>query len=155
MSQSNTARVPSEEGEESQRTARRPEHTARVGKVEIAVWKNQGANGEFFTASSPVIRYKDDYYSKIALSTQNPDPELTSWQKAAEIAKNLSSPDYVVTLTPDGSIKISVVPGQFIEPPSRPTQQSFDRKDPGPLRAERQSLEKEDSTDWTFESSVQ
>ncbi len=57
MNQSNAAR--SEEGEEGQRSARRPEYTSKVGNVEIAVWKNQGANGDFYTASSPVIRYKD------------------------------------------------------------------------------------------------
>jgi hypothetical protein len=57
MSESNAARQPQEGGE--QRSARRPEYTAKVGNVEIAVWKNQGANGDFFTASPPVIRYKD------------------------------------------------------------------------------------------------
>jgi hypothetical protein len=57
MSQSNAAR--SDDADEQPRTGRRPEHTAKVGNVEIAVWKNQGANGDFFTASSPVIRYKD------------------------------------------------------------------------------------------------
>ena len=49
----------SDEGDQQPKTARRPEHTAKVGNVEIAVWKNQGANGEFYTASPPVIRYKD------------------------------------------------------------------------------------------------
>ena len=60
MNQSNAARA--NEGDDqpsSQRGGRRPEHTAKVGNVEIAVWKNQGANGDFYTASSPVIRYKD------------------------------------------------------------------------------------------------
>jgi hypothetical protein len=56
MGQSNAQRS---EPEASQGGARRPEHTARVGNVEIAVWKNQGSSGEFFTASSPTIRYKD------------------------------------------------------------------------------------------------
>lgn len=59
MTQSTAQRV-EEEGEEGQPTsARRPEYTARVGNVEIAVWKNQGTSGEFFTASSPTIRYKE------------------------------------------------------------------------------------------------
>ena len=57
MAQDNTARA--DTGDDPQRSARRPEHTAKVGSVEIAVWKNQGQNGEFFTASPPVIRYKD------------------------------------------------------------------------------------------------
>jgi len=39
---------------------RRPVDTARVGNVEIAIWRNQGTSGEFYTASSPTIRYKDD-----------------------------------------------------------------------------------------------
>ena len=51
MSQLNAAR--SDDADEQPRTGRRPEHTAKVGNVEIAVWSNQGA------ASSPVIRYKD------------------------------------------------------------------------------------------------
>jgi hypothetical protein len=49
-----------DDDESQQRSARRPEFTARVGNVEIAVWKNQGQNGEFFTASPPTVRYKDD-----------------------------------------------------------------------------------------------
>lgn len=47
-----------DEGDHS-RASRRPEYTAKVGNVEIAVWKNQGQNGDFYTASSPTIRYKD------------------------------------------------------------------------------------------------
>lgn len=58
MAQSNAQRA--DENEEQPRSARRPEFTVRVGNVEIAGWKNQGANGEFYTTSSPVIRYKDD-----------------------------------------------------------------------------------------------
>ncbi len=50
---------PAHEGDDQQRSARRPEYTAKVGNVEIAVWKNVGQNGDFFTASSLVIRYKD------------------------------------------------------------------------------------------------
>ena len=45
--------------EESQGSGRRPVDTARVGNVEIAIWRNQGSGGEFYTASSPTIRYKD------------------------------------------------------------------------------------------------
>src|ERR1017187_2036015 len=55
--QSNAQRA--DEPEQSQTAGRRPVDTAKVGPVEIAVWKNQGANGDFYTASSPVIRYKD------------------------------------------------------------------------------------------------
>jgi hypothetical protein len=56
MAQSNTARA--DEGEQQQ-SARRPEYTAKVGNVEVAVWKNHGNTGDFYTASSPTIRYKD------------------------------------------------------------------------------------------------
>ena len=49
-----------EENNEQPSSARRPEYTAKVGNVEVAVWKNHGQNGDFYTASSPVIRYKDD-----------------------------------------------------------------------------------------------
>jgi hypothetical protein len=51
MPQLNAARF--DDADEQPRTGRRPEHTAKAGNVEIAVWRNQGA------ASSPVIRYKD------------------------------------------------------------------------------------------------
>jgi len=59
MAQSNTARTANEESEGQPSSARRPVHTSRVGNVEIAVWKNDGTAGEFYTASAPVIRYKD------------------------------------------------------------------------------------------------
>jgi len=41
-------------------SAQVPAHTARVGNVEIAIWRNQGANGDFYTASAPKIRYRDE-----------------------------------------------------------------------------------------------
>ena len=34
--------------------------TARVGNVEITIWRNLGANGTYYTASAPSIRYKDE-----------------------------------------------------------------------------------------------
>lgn len=58
MSQSNAQRA--ESGQPQDAAAKRPVDTAKVGSVEIAIWKNHGANGEFFTASSPVLRYKDE-----------------------------------------------------------------------------------------------
>jgi hypothetical protein len=39
--------------------ANRPVDTVRHGNVEIAVWRNQGERGEFYSASTPTIRYKD------------------------------------------------------------------------------------------------
>lgn len=61
MAQSNAARATNEESEGQPGSARRPEHTVRVGNVEIAVWKNSKTEGggEFYTASAPSIRYKD------------------------------------------------------------------------------------------------
>src|SRR5690348_3123465 len=38
---------------------RRPEFTVKVGNVEIASWRNQGQNGEFFTTSASKIRYRE------------------------------------------------------------------------------------------------
>ena len=48
-----------DETDEQPRAVRRPEFTVKVGNVEIAGWKNKGTSGEFYTASSPTIRYKD------------------------------------------------------------------------------------------------
>lgn len=45
---------------ESQSTAKRPVDTARHGNVEIAIWRNPSSKGDFFSASTPTIRYKDD-----------------------------------------------------------------------------------------------
>ena len=59
MAQSNTARAANEESEGQPGAGRRPEYTAKVGNVEIAVWKNSGSAGEFYTASAPALRYKD------------------------------------------------------------------------------------------------
>jgi hypothetical protein len=44
MPQANAQRT--EETEPSPSGARRPEATAKVGNVEIAVWRNQGASGD-------------------------------------------------------------------------------------------------------------
>ncbi len=52
-------RADNDESEQSQGAGRRPIDTAKHGNVEIAIWKNQGSGGDFFTASSPTIRYKD------------------------------------------------------------------------------------------------
>lgn len=44
---------------EPQSFSNRPVHTVRHGNVEIAIWKNQGSNGEFFSASTPITRFHD------------------------------------------------------------------------------------------------
>jgi hypothetical protein len=62
MPNSNTARATNDEAEEgAPPSARRPEHTVRVGNVEIAIWKNSktAGGGEFYTASAPSLRYKN------------------------------------------------------------------------------------------------
>jgi hypothetical protein len=53
MAQSQAHRT--ETGEQTESATRRPVDTARVGNVEIAVWKNHGQNGDFFPASAPTI----------------------------------------------------------------------------------------------------
>jgi hypothetical protein len=58
MAQSNAQRA--DESADQQASARRPEFTVKVGNVEIAGWRNHGANGDFYTTSPPSIRYKDD-----------------------------------------------------------------------------------------------
>lgn len=47
-------------GEEEQPATRRPVDTAKHGNVEIAVWRNTGSKGDFYSASSPTIRYRDE-----------------------------------------------------------------------------------------------
>ena len=38
---------------------RKPVDSAKHGNVEIAIWKNQGEKGEFYTASAPRISYRE------------------------------------------------------------------------------------------------
>jgi hypothetical protein len=59
MAQSNAQRA-DDVNEESQSSARRPVDTVRHGNVELAIWRNTGAKGDFYSASSPTIRYKED-----------------------------------------------------------------------------------------------
>jgi len=56
MTQSNSQ---GPESDDAPTPGRRPESTVRVGNVEIAVWRNNGSNGEFYSASAPQIRYKE------------------------------------------------------------------------------------------------
>lgn len=46
-------------GEEQKSFSHRPVDSARHGNVEIALWRNEGGNGEFYSASTPTIRYKE------------------------------------------------------------------------------------------------
>jgi len=60
MSQASAQRTDDESGEGATNPKKRPVDTVRVGNVEIPIWRNEGGStGEFFTASSPTIRYKD------------------------------------------------------------------------------------------------
>jgi hypothetical protein len=45
---------------ETELATKRPVDTARHGNVEIAIWRNPSTKGDFFSASAPTIRYKDD-----------------------------------------------------------------------------------------------
>lgn len=57
MPQSSAQRA--ETHEETSSANRRPVENIRHGNVEIAIWRNQGENGAFYSASAPTIRYKD------------------------------------------------------------------------------------------------
>jgi hypothetical protein len=46
MAQSNAQRADEGDDQQSERSGRRPVDTARVGNVEIAIWRNQGRSGE-------------------------------------------------------------------------------------------------------------
>lgn len=58
MSQSNAQRT--EEGDAPESAGKRPVYTAKHGNVEIPIWQNSGTKGEFYSASTPKISYKDD-----------------------------------------------------------------------------------------------
>jgi hypothetical protein len=45
---------------QAESATKRPVDTARHGNVEIAIWRNPSSKGDFFSASAPTIRYKDD-----------------------------------------------------------------------------------------------
>jgi hypothetical protein len=59
MNQSNAQRADNQ-NEEASVLPRRPVDSVRHGNVEIAIWKNPSAKGDFFSASAPSIRYKDE-----------------------------------------------------------------------------------------------
>lgn len=52
-------RAEAQNDEQASGANRRPVDTARHGNVEIAIWRNTGEKGEFYSASAPTIRYKD------------------------------------------------------------------------------------------------
>jgi hypothetical protein len=54
------AQCADDENEAESARSRRQVDTARYGNVEIAIWRNASAKGDFFSASTPTIRYKDD-----------------------------------------------------------------------------------------------
>jgi hypothetical protein len=58
MAQSSAQRAETQT-DESSSSARRPVENIRHGNVEIAIWKNTGAKGDFYSASTPAIRYKE------------------------------------------------------------------------------------------------
>jgi hypothetical protein len=45
--------------DETSSATQRPVETVRHGNVEIAIWRNAGAKGDFYSASTPKIRYKE------------------------------------------------------------------------------------------------
>jgi hypothetical protein len=59
MAQSQAQRTEAPE-DGGQYTKKQPVARAKNGKVEIAIWPNEGSNGTFYTASAPTIRYQDE-----------------------------------------------------------------------------------------------
>jgi hypothetical protein len=59
MVQSSAQRADNQ-NEEGSSATRRPVENVRHGNVEIAIWKNPGAKGDFYSASAPTIRYNDN-----------------------------------------------------------------------------------------------
>jgi hypothetical protein len=59
MSQANAQHAETQTDEASPAT-RRPVDSIRHGNVEIAIWKNPSAKGDFYSASTPTIRYNDN-----------------------------------------------------------------------------------------------
>ena len=51
---------PADNENELESATRRPVDTARHGNVEIPIWRNTSSKGEFYSASTPSIRYKDN-----------------------------------------------------------------------------------------------
>lgn len=49
----------SNDDDQSSFTKNKPVGEARHGNVKIAIWKNEGSSGDFYTASTPTISYKD------------------------------------------------------------------------------------------------
>ena len=58
MAQSSAQRAEPQNDEASSAT-RRPVENIRHGNVEIAIWRNASAKGDFYSASTPTIRYKE------------------------------------------------------------------------------------------------
>ena len=57
----NAQRAESADQEQTTSSSKKtPATKVKHGKVEVAIWPNEGTNGTFCTASSPVIRYQDD-----------------------------------------------------------------------------------------------
>ncbi len=54
------AQAQRQDNEDQKSFANRPVDTARHGNVEIAIWRNEGTKGDFYSASAPTIRYKDE-----------------------------------------------------------------------------------------------
>ena len=60
MAQSQAATAANDEQPSGSFSKKAPVAKAKHGKVEIAIWPNEGANGTFYTASAPTIRYQDE-----------------------------------------------------------------------------------------------
>jgi hypothetical protein len=54
------AQAAEQQNDEGQSHANKPVDEVRYGNVKIPIWRNSTANGDFYTAGSPQVSYKDD-----------------------------------------------------------------------------------------------
>jgi hypothetical protein len=84
MAQSNARSA--ESGDQQESTTRRPVATVKIGNVQIPIWRNHGANGDFYAASLPIIRYKDDKSGEWKDGTSYGELDLLALAEAAREA---------------------------------------------------------------------
>lgn len=81
----NTAHAQSDDENTGQTAAPRPVDTIRVGPVEIPIWRNRGAKGDFYSAGAPQVSYKDEN-NKWQEGTSYGMGDLLFLSKAADMA---------------------------------------------------------------------
>src|SRR5262245_2751173 len=64
----------------------KPVETIRVGSVKIAIWKNEGEDGPYYTAGQPEVSYRDKGTDKWHTSKSLSGRDLVNTAKAALLA---------------------------------------------------------------------